>query len=186
MRVTHTSPPQIPLGPSQGGIVQRASLGSVKTNQGLCIGESFSALPRHAFLKNGDWLRHRRGTVPDQDSPHRCLSQFSNPVYTPLVPGGLRRFRRSLAHSRIPTLHSLHLLRRQKAVFPGFWFCNSGIPERQIPGQSTQNDANIPCRYTHTLAWIELLVYSVDFPHYYKEANPVLAIEQPAPSGKAQ
>ncbi len=148
--------------------------------------EGFFLYPPFLGLENRDWLWHRRGTVPDQDSLRRCLSPFSNPVYMPLVPGGLRRFRRSLAHSRIQTLHSLHLLRRQKAVFPGFWFCNSGIPERQIPGQSTQNDANIPCRYTHTLAWIDLLVYSVDSPHYYKEANPVLAIEQPAPLGKAQ
>ncbi len=30
------------------------------------------------FLENEDWLRHRRGTVPDQDSPRRCLSPFFN------------------------------------------------------------------------------------------------------------
>ncbi len=27
-------------------------------------------------LENGDWLRYRRGTVPDQDSPRRCQSPF--------------------------------------------------------------------------------------------------------------
>ncbi len=35
-----------------------------------CRGEGCSALHCHACLENGDWLRHRRGTVPAGACPH--------------------------------------------------------------------------------------------------------------------